>query len=234
MDGTTPSRQSALYTSPLEVTRSIAIRARGFDARGRSGPVSEARFVVDKDLIPLETERWTVWDAPGSKPPSAWRVSEGAIDQTSNVLVEGAIPLGKDPAVERLGSLYTYNGGTEFRDGTFSFTVNSSDNDGVGAVFRLGDVGHYYLWTMNSQKHYRLLACKQGDTYKVLAINNSGFTPKQTYRVTIRCDGPRMTVFVDGKKDLEAEDATYSRGTVGMYSWGNSGVRFGKLLLKTN
>ena len=43
-----------------------------------------------------------------------------------------------------------------------------------------------------------------------------------------------MTVFVDGKKDLEAEDATYSRGTVGMYSWGNSGVRFGKLLLKTN
>jgi len=229
LDGTIPTRQSSRYTAPLEVRRSLPVRARGFDARGRSGPVAEARFVVDRNLLPLGSEHWTAWDAPDAKPPSAWEVAAGGVDQTSNVLVGGDRPMSRDPAAERPGSLYTFNGGTAFRDGSFSFTINSRDNDGVGAVFRLTDPGHHYLWTMNSERSFRLLARKQGDAYTVLAINRGGYKPGQTYRVEIRCTGPRIVVLVDGKKDLEAEDATFTRGTVGLYSWGNSGVRFDEL-----
>ena len=47
--------------------------------------------------------------------------------------------------------------------------------------------------------------------------------------VEIRCAGPRIVVLVNGKKDLEAEDTAFAGGTVGLYSWGNSGVRFEEL-----
>ena len=234
VDGTTPSSQSALYTEQIRLTRSASVRARSFDVRGRAGPVSAAKFIVNKDLLLLEPDSWTAWDAPGSKPASAWRIAGGAIDQTSNVLVDGPLPMGKDPTVERPGSLYTYKEGSEFRDGAFSFAVNSGDNDGVGVVFRLTDTENYYLWTMNSQKNYRLIALKQGDTYKVLAINNTGYKPNQTYRVVIQLNGSRMTVLVDGIKDLEAEDATFPQGTVGLYTWGNSGMRFSEILFRQN
>jgi len=56
--------------------------------------------------------------------------------------------------------------------------------------------------------------------------------PGQWYEVRVALDGTRITVQVDGEKDLEAEDARFTAGTLAFYAWGNSGVNFRNVMFK--
>ena len=73
-----------------------------------------------------------------------------------------------------------------------------------------------------------------------LAANNKSDASRlKDFRVTspptsvrVVQDGPKLTVYIDGEKDLEAEDATFPKGTIALYSWGSTGVRFRNIILK--
>lgn len=56
--------------------------------------------------------------------------------------------------------------------------------------------------------------------------------PSQPYEVRVRLDGPRMTVYVDGQVDLEAEDGRFAAGTLALYAWGDEGVSFRNLVFR--
>ena len=69
-------------------------------------------------------------------PSSDWRIEDGKLFQTSNVY--------------RADNEYDYFQGTHivtkdsFSDFIFSFDLTSTDDDGIGAVFRYQDKNNYY------------------------------------------------------------------------------------------
>ncbi|MFT7510931.1 MAG: outer membrane protein assembly factor BamB [Candidatus Omnitrophota bacterium] len=228
-DGSTPRTSSTAYTRPIRLEKTSRLLARSFDNIGVPGPMSEAEFHIDPELLPLQANQWRAWDAPGLKETSDWRITANGIEQHSNIFTKNEQTLSKDPGVERQGSLYQFVNGPEFADGTISFVVNSKDNDGIGIAFRMQDEQHYYLWSMNAERNFRVLAKKDAETFTVLAENDRGFQPQTDYAVEVRLNGPQLSIYVNGEQDVEVEDATFSHGTIGLHTWGNDNVRFSRL-----
>jgi hypothetical protein len=73
---------------------------------------------------------------------------------------------------------------------------------------------------------WHTLACKDRDNYRVLASNRKGYETDRWYQLKIVLEGPKISVYVDGEKDLEATDTTFDTGTFALYAWGSAGAKF--------
>lgn len=226
LDGSAPTLDSPLYRQPIAIKESGQLRARAFTDKGRPSQVTDANFVIDANLLPLDKNLWRVEDAPGAAPPSAWSIEGGTIEQTSNVMVGGKRVMEDTPEVERPGSMFLFKDAKRFTDGELSFEMNSTDDDGVGVALRYQGPENYYLWNTHNQRPFRALAVKQGERYEVLAANKRSFERRKWLKIRIEFNGTRITGYVDGEIDFEIDNATYKSGTIGFYSWGNSGVQF--------
>ena len=88
------------------------MRARAFKAGAEPSRVTTARYDVDPNLVPLEEKRWRVWDAKGAAAaPSRWKLADGAVEQTSNILEESKANREKFPDEPHYGTLRIYRGG---------------------------------------------------------------------------------------------------------------------------
>ena len=79
---------------------------------------------------------------------------------------------------------------------------------------------------MDEQRRFHVLICKEGDCHRLLAVSEGGYTRDRWYKVRVVLDGAAMTVYVDGKKDLEAVDRAIPAGKLGLYAWGCAGAKF--------
>lgn len=116
--------------------------------------------------------------------------------------------------------------GLDFGDGELSLDLSSDDDDVLGVAFRLRDPEHYYLFAMDRQRGFRALAVKDGDRYRLLDFNEKDYRTFHWYKLDIVLDGPKITIYMDGDKELEAVDETFASGTFGLYAWGCSGAKF--------
>jgi len=224
LDGSTPKADSPPYRGPLTISRTCTLNARVI-RDGIRGPVSGGSYTVDRDMVTLSGHDWRVHDTPGAGPPqSNWVVTDGVAAEMSNHYKGDAADA--DAQTERPGTYREYTPAAGATDGELSFDIASDDDDGLGIAFRFTDPQHHYLWAMDSQRAFRVLALKDGDRYAVLARNAKGYTRGQWYAVRIVLRGPRMRVEVDGEVDLEVNDATLAAGTFAFYSWGSTGARF--------
>lgn len=230
LDGSDPDLSSEIFTSPVEIKKNITVRARAFRSGNPPSPLSKAEFVFDPHILPLDNAVWEIYDSPGTEPArSNWQFKDGVIAETSNIFkaVEG-----DDPTKERPGTLRVYKMGADFKDGDFVCDISSADNDTLGVAFRFQDKDHYYLWAMDKQRNYHVLALKNGEEYKTLASSRKGYEVGRWRRLRIALSGSRITVYLDEEKDLEAEDGTYLRGAPALYSWGSSGAMFKNVMWK--
>jgi hypothetical protein len=187
--------------------------------------MAEASFAIDPRALLLEGPAWSVYDSPGGTPPSSkWQVARGVVLEASNHFK--GVAADQNPLSERPGTLRVYGLGEDFSDGTLFVELSSPDNDGLGVAFRFQSPDRYYLWAMDQQREFHILALKNRDTYRVLSWKKAGYEANHWYEVRIVLKGSRITVFLDGKKDLEATDATLAKGTVALYAWGCQGARF--------
>ena len=79
---------------------------------------------------------------------------------------------------------------------------------------------------MDRQRSFHILGKKQGNHYETLAQNKVKYESNRWYKLRIVLDGPKITVCVDGQKDLEAVDETFADGAIALYAWGCAGARF--------
>lgn len=229
LDGTSPTKSSPLYGEPLQITAATMLKARSFDANGRPGRMSEASFQIDPRLLPVEDEFWTVWDVSGknlSAAPSRWSVDGGVISQTSNIYQGSATD--SSPLTERLGTLRIcqHASGTEFTNGTIDWEMRSEDDDGIGLIFRVQDDQRYYLFASDKQRNFSILAVKNGKDYRVLATVDRAYQVGKWHRYGITLQGDAIQVELDGQPLLSARDTTFTKGTVGLYSWGSDNVQY--------
>ncbi|MGD8240981.1 MAG: PQQ-binding-like beta-propeller repeat protein, partial [Armatimonadota bacterium] len=212
LDGSSPMETSPRYTTPVTVAETSTLRARAFVRGQPPSEVTEASFTIDPGIVSLGGPDWRVHDSPGASPPASnWEVSDGVATELSNHFKGEAG--NSDPLVARPGTYRSYAPGRDLTDGELSLELSSADNDGIGVAFRFGGPGRHYEWAMDAQRGYHRLACKDGDSFRVLARNTGGYQANRWYSLRIVLAGPRITVYLDGEKDLEATDDTLGKGT---------------------
>ena len=66
----------------------------------------------------------------------------------------------------------------------------------------------------------------------LLAEQGEAYRRGKWFQVKFIFSGSRIMGFVDGEKEFEIDDHTFSEGAIGFYSWGNSGVQFRNIRFK--
>jgi len=232
LDGTSPGIDSPQYDGPLTIPASTKLRARAFADDGQLSSASNAEFLIERDLLPLDDAKWHVWDLSGkvNSAPSKWSVENGVVHQRSNIFYGSATDA--NPDVERYGTLRFFTDGKDFTDGVIEFEVRSGDDDGIGLAFRAIDENKNYLWATDLQRKFRILAVKNGDRFEVLAKNDKTYQKGVWQQVRIELTGSLIKIFVDGEEDFSISDDTFSSGTIALHSWGSDSVEFRRIKMR--
>lgn len=228
LDDAAPALSSNAYSRPVLLSKTGTLKARTFKEGMPPSIVEEAHFVIDQYALPLEGPDWKVYDGPGGNPPaSVWRIEKGVASERSNIYQGSAG--NPDPAMERPGTFRIYQEGYDLTDGELTLEIASSDDDTLGVAFRFQGPDRYYLWAMDRQRGFHVLALKTGGQYRLLARNEKGYVPDRWYKLKVALKGRKITVYLDGEKDLEANDSTFRSGTVALHAWGCAGAKFHRL-----
>ncbi len=185
--------------------------------------VSEAGngSVLFSDDFSGTLDAWTVTDEGKTSAPSNWFIDSGVLRQGSNIYggSTSAAPLPKP-------GTYLSAGSAGWTDYTFSLRLKSTDDDGLGVMFRCQDGDNYYRFSMDSQRKYRRLVKKVGGTFTLLAQDGTGYQTNQWYDVVVAVSGSLISIYIDGELWNSISDSSLPNGRIALYSWGNDGLSF--------
>ncbi|MBU0992784.1 MAG: DUF1080 domain-containing protein [Proteobacteria bacterium] len=178
---------------------------------------------VDPDYV---LSGWTVVNEGNINGPSAWFISNGVITQSSNLYGGN----NNRDSIEKPGT-YALNGDMSWTDYTMSVELRSRDDDSIGIMFRYQDKDNYYRFSMDQQRKYRRLVRKVKGKMTVLAEDAIPYKKNQWYTVKINVMGPRIEIYIDDRMIFGITDESIKSGQIGLYTWGNGGSDFRKLLI---
>jgi hypothetical protein len=211
-DGSVRAGQVGLYCWANVDARFEALRVESLT----SNPVLfEAPFT---DIAELE-----IVDSGNLAAPSMWSASAGELSQASNI--HGFAP----PAALRPGTVALLQ--PHFGDAEVSVVLNSTDNDGIGVVFRYQDADNWCRFSMDRQGGFRRLVRSVANTPVILWQDSVLYQVGRDYRLTIRCEGRRLQGWLDGVKLFDVDDGAFAGGRIGLYSWANTGASFRRLVV---
>ena len=168
---------------------------------------------------------WTTVDEGGLISPSNWSVQAGQAAQVSNIYG----PNGQ--ATDNRQGTFAYwdnPGAFLWEDYTCTLDIRSTDDDGIGFMFRYQDPANYYKLDMDSQRGFATLFKMQGGVETTLATdNNNRYAVGSTMQLEVSAVGSEIRVLLDNN-DLFGlvDDDGIPAGTVALYSWGNNGAYF--------
>ena len=169
--------------------------------------------------------------------PSNWLVENGELVQKSNIWSYGPVEL---ETKYHLGT-HIVRGFTTWSDYSLNAILRSTDNDGVGLIFRYQDALNYYRILLMNDPSWsgldssgiavntplqRIQKFVDGEPY-ILAENkvNSAY-PAGYFSLTADVREDTIRAYLDGKLILTALDSTYESGKIGMLSYANSGAYY--------
>lgn len=153
---------------------------------------------------------------------SAWTVPGwGAVLQSSNIWGGGVEPT----SVPQPGTLLI-GGDPAWTDLRVTILVRSSDDDGIGLVFRYQGPGDHYRYAMDRERRHRRLVRVHGGIYTVLAEDAFAYQIDSDYELTVEAVGPSLRVYQDGALVFDVADPAFTYGQIGAYCWANQGARF--------
>jgi hypothetical protein len=180
-----------------------------------------------EDFEDGDMEGWVVVDDPdrlmSDASPSSWGVRGGPIDGMA--VYQGSNRWGDPTDQISLGTYLIYDN-TEWVDFIFEFDTVAQDNDGLGFVWRWKDRLNHYRYMMvidpGSRGPFRRIERRLGDDdgdefpfYEFLAKSGESYTQGVPIHLSVEVRGSKMTVFMDGKEVLSADDDTYDSGKIG-------------------
>lgn len=168
---------------------------------------------------------WQILDEGTRDAPSQWSIRNGRLEQSANLY-------GPDVSAtdHRLGTFAWWSkpAAQLWSNYLFTVTLRSSDDDGIGVLFRYQDSGHYYKLEFDQQRGFRKLFKKVAGLETLLAIENFGYPQEQDLEVRIEVTNGLLRASLDGQVLFggPVADADLARGSVGLYCWGSAGVQF--------
>ncbi|GAB5518830.1 MAG: hypothetical protein RhofKO_10810 [Rhodothermales bacterium] len=188
---------------------------------------------------------WTIHDdrAPVAG-PSDWSIMDGMLMQRSNIWSYDTEAL---ETKYHLGT-HAVTGDASWTDYSLNAIVKSNDNDGIGLIVRYQDPDNYYrILLMNdpawsgrdssgvavNTRLQRIQNFVNGEPI-ILAENKvSEAYPSGFFSLTADVRGDTLRAYVDGAQILQAVDATYPSGRVGVLSYANQGVGYDDIRVDT-
>ncbi|MDE2834974.1 MAG: metallophosphoesterase [Bacteroidota bacterium] len=169
--------------------------------------------------------------------PSNWVVEFGELVQKSNIWSYGPVEL---ETRYHLGT-HVATGDKNWADYSFNAIVRSSDNDGVGLIFRYQDERNYYRILLMNDAAWsgldssgtpvntplqRLQKFVDGEPI-ILAENKvSQAYPSDYFALTADVRGDTLRAYLNGELILSARDSEYSSGRIGLLSYANTGAHY--------
>ncbi|MBN1754900.1 metallophosphoesterase [bacterium] len=173
---------------------------------------------------------WEVYDiAPYEGGPSNWTVISGVLTQTSNIYT-----------TENEYEVYTgtriITGDSTWSNFSFNVELKSTDNDGVGLLFRYRNQGDYYRYIRvedpgNGGPFRRLQRC-DGGVFTTLAEDLDAFSyPPNFFCTTVWVSRDSLKIFEEGILVLSAQDDAYPEGRLGFMCYANGGSFFDNVMV---
>lgn len=208
------------------------------------GPaIAEAQLLED-DFSDGDYSGWTVVDDPEPQSgPSQWSVIDGMLVQSSNIWSYGPVEL----ETKYHQGTHVFRGESAWTDYTFNAILRSTDNDGIGLLFRYQDAGSYYrlllmndsAWSGNdingspvNTPLQRLQKFDKGEPITLAENLVSEAYPTGYFAVTVQAKSDTLRAWLNGSMILEATDPDYVQGKVGLMSYANTGAHFDDILIE--
>ena len=186
--------------------------------------IAEDSFDVNGSMI-----NWKIVDEGGTEGPSYWHIESGEMAETSNIY-------GPDSSAEvnRRGTYayWKYPESFFWADYKFDVSLRSTDNDGIGVIFRYQNPSNYYKFDMDRQRGFRKLFKMFNGAETTLAMvdtgDNNGYPQYTQMQLSVDVDGNEINVYLDGNNVFGSAiiDSDIECGTAALYNWGNASTYF--------
>lgn len=160
---------------------------------------------------PSDLSGFSIADGGTNAGPSAWQVTGGAIQQTSD------IHTASDTGVLQLGTLLLA-GFEGWRDVRAGARIASTAGRAVGVVFRAVDALNYYRFSIDSTAGYRRLIKVVNGTASTLWEDGVAYSVGAPHDINIAAQGRRLRVWMDGVLLADVMDGAHAAGRVGLYT----------------
>ncbi|MCG8311831.1 MAG: hypothetical protein MI976_01320 [Pseudomonadales bacterium] len=167
----------------------------------------------------------------GSSPAGAWSLATGLgfIQQTNNVRGGPATSNGKKAGAQAL--LRVNETPYEAQNFILKATLNSSDLDGIGFVFRKQDDDNFYYLIMSARNTYTLLGKKVAGDYLLLddgGLNETvGHTEATDMELKLVVDGANFSVYRNNQFVIAGQDNDLAAGgRLGFVTHRNTAAHF--------
>ncbi len=222
------SANNPVYTAPSVTTNqtiSITVEVSDGDkTTSKSINVKVTNTIQNPDTLLSENfndgnfNNWRTVDHGNISGPSKWQISNGVLQQNSNIYLSGA--------PQYLGTYLIYENGQSWTNYQLNATLKSNDNDFIGIMFRVQDDNNYYRFAWDNQRKIRRLTRHQGGTVTVLAQDNTPYVIGRAYDLSIEAIGNSIEIFIDNQSIFTVTDNSFQSGSIAMYSWANQGGSF--------
>ncbi len=128
--------------------------------------------------------------------------------------------------VEKLGT-FLWAPDVFFDSGVLVAQIYAGDNDSFGLMYGVQDTSTYYRFSVDHQRSFARLVRVDDGVFTVLSENLSYVPPLDLWTTwMVERDGALHRVLCEGQTVLTATDAAYVTGSIALYSWGMSDLRF--------
>lgn len=179
---------------------------------------------------------WTITDGPEPRQgPSDWIVRDGVLLQRSNIW-------SYDPPAEFIYHMGTHvtAGHSEWTDYGLNAILRSSDNDGIGLLFRYQDPGNYYrILLMNDAGNsasvnspiQRIQKIVNGEPETLLQNTVPQAYPDGYFSLSVDVRGDTLGAYLNGSLLGEVTDSQFDSGKIGLMTYANTGAVFDSVLV---
>ncbi len=187
------------------------------------------RHIIVEDLFADSGSmiNWTIVDEGGTEAPSSWQIISGEMVEPSNIY-------GPDSSAvdNRRGTYARWKDPQSFfwADYKFDVSIRSSDNDGIGVIFRYQDPSNYYKFDMDSQRNFRKLFKMYNGAETTIAnvTVTPGYPQNTQMQLSVDVTGNQINILLDGVNVFGSAitDSNIECGAPALYDWGNASTYF--------
>lgn len=86
-----------------------------------------------------------------------------------------------------------------------------------GLTFRRADPDNFYSFTISDEQKYQVYAQAKDKWYPLIGVTkDKSIRPGESNRIAVKCEGPKITFFINGVQVAEVEDIRFRKGTVAL------------------
>ena len=203
-----------------------------------SSPVIAQPLLFSDSFEDGNLDGWQIVDDPEPQSgPSDWAVENGILVQKSNIWAYGPVAL---ETKYHLGT-HVSAGNKDWSDYSLNALVRSTDNDGVGLIFRYDNPKNYYRILLMNDPAWsgldssgvavntplqRIQKFVDGEPI-ILAENKvSQAYPAGFFALTADVRGDTIRAYLNGALIMSARDSQFTAGKIGLHSYANAGAYF--------